>query len=131
MLVPQTAEYALRAMVCLAALNPNELITVKKLSEQSNVPAHYLSKILHRLVVAGLVQSQKGPGGGVGLKKTAAQIRYIDIFHALDFQPKKRHCAFGRGQCDEKNPCPLHNSWSKLEGEFFRWAERTTLRDTL
>ena len=57
MLFSQTGEYALRAMASLAISGSRASVPARDLSEQTGIPAHYLSKILRRLVLAGLLES--------------------------------------------------------------------------
>ena len=54
MLLPQTAEYALRAMAWLATIPQDEPVRARDLSQATGIPPHYLSKVLRRLVLADL-----------------------------------------------------------------------------
>ena len=101
----------------------------KDLSVATGIPSHYLSKVMRRLVLAGLLTSQKGQGGGFLLSKPPGEIRFIDILTAVDAYSTDGRCAFGWGQCDETRPCPLHGSWSRLNEQLRSWAEGTTLAD--
>ncbi len=129
MFLPQTAEYALRAMSCLAAAPPGEGVRAVDLSAQSGVPPAYLSKILRRLVLAGLLTSRKGHHGGFALARPPASITFADILAAADAGPDAGRCAFGWSQCDPGAPCPLHPAWSGLQGSFVEWSSATTLAD--
>ncbi|HFE47090.1 MAG TPA: transcriptional regulator, partial [Nannocystis exedens] len=84
MILNQTAEYAFRAMACLASSLGTPL-RARDLSTQSNIPPFYLSKVMRRLVVAGLVDSQRGHGGGFRLAKPPGAIRFFDILEAMDY----------------------------------------------
>ncbi len=123
----QTAEYALRAMSYLAGQPRGTALTARDLSDAASIPAHYLSKILRKLVEAGLLSSQKGHGGGFVLTRTPARVRLADILAAVDELPTSDRCAFGWGSCDSRHPCPLHDAWLRLNTSFVQWAERTTL----
>ena len=125
-----TAEYALRAMVYLA-LNPNEGVRSSDLASAINVPSHYLSKVLRKLVEAGLLASQKGHGGGFTLARDPDGIPFSDILAAVGEEPSGERCAFGWGRCDARNPCPLHPAWSKLNAAMLAWAQSTTLADVV
>ncbi|MBM4366717.1 MAG: Rrf2 family transcriptional regulator [Deltaproteobacteria bacterium] len=129
MILPQTAEYALRAMACLAALPPGEGMRALDLSVQASVPAAYLSKILRRLVIAGLLVSKKGHHGGFALARPPRRIHFAEILAAADAGPHVGRCAFGWAQCDPEAPCPLHPAWSKLRASFGEWAQTSTLAD--
>lgn len=125
----QTAEYALRAMVYLASLGEGEAIRAKDLAEKTTIPSHYLSKIMRRMVVDGLVSSRKGHRGGFRLAKSSEQIRFIDILEAIDYRGDPDRCAFGWGDCDVDFPCPLHDVWTRLNNQFLTWATENTLAD--
>jgi Rrf2 family iron-sulfur cluster assembly transcriptional regulator len=129
MLLSQTAEYALRAMAWLATVPNGEPIRAVDLSQTTGIPTHYLSKVLRRLVLADLLESQKGQGGGFSLARAPGEIAFIDILSAVDAFPTQGRCAFGWGECESSDPCPLHNSWSRLNDRIRDWAANTSLEE--
>jgi Rrf2 family protein len=129
MFISQTAEYAIRAMAAIATLPAVQKIRAADLGRSTGIPAPYLSKILRRLVLAELLVSQKGQGGGFALARPAREIRFVDILNAVDAFPSEGRCAFGWGSCDEHNPCPLHGAWSRLNNNLRDWASTTNLAE--
>ncbi len=129
MFISQTAEYAIRAMSAIATLPDGVKIRAADLGRATGIPAPYLSKILRRLVLAELLVSQKGQGGGFSLARPAAEIPFIDIFNAVDVFPTDERCAFGWGDCDQLSPCPLHDAWSRLSHQIRDWANDTNLAE--
>jgi Rrf2 family protein len=127
--VSQTAEYALRAMTLIAAAPEGRATTAIEIAEQADIPAHYVSKVLRRLVQADLLSSQKGHRGGFCLTRPAAKIRFADVLSAIDQELSKNRCAFGWGTCNLRAPCPLHPAWKRLNEAFANWAATTTLAD--
>jgi Rrf2 family protein len=127
MWLSQTAEYALRAAAWLAAHAPEGPVRATDLARGTGIPVPYLSKILRRLVLAGVLQSQKGQGGGFSLARRPSEIRIVDVLAALDAYPEEERCAFGWGDCNAADPCPLHDIWTELDDALRGWAERTTL----
>ncbi|MBK7584450.1 MAG: Rrf2 family transcriptional regulator [Myxococcales bacterium] len=125
--ISQTAEYALRAMAELALAESGTALPALELSRATNVPVHYLSKVLRRLVAAGLLISHKGHGGGFVLARPAHRIRFADVLDAIGEAPVSGRCAFGWGDCDASRPCPLHPAWSTLNDSLVRWANDSTL----
>lgn len=128
MRLPQTAEYALRAMAELALLPEGETLRAEELAERTHVPPHYMAKVLRRLVSAELLEVKRGPGGGYRLDRAPARISFREIFEAVDAAPADA-CAFGFDQCDARKPCLLHTSWSALKDDVLGWAAKTTLAD--
>jgi Rrf2 family protein len=128
MLLSQTAEYALRSMAWLATAPEGESVRAADLSTATGIPSHYLSKVLRRLVLANLLNSQKGQGGGFSLARAPEEITFIEILSAVDAYPAEQRCAFGWGLCDSHDPCPLHDSWSYLKDQIRDWAAGTNLK---
>jgi Rrf2 family protein len=125
----QSGQYALRAMVRIAALKAGETITGLELAELTGVPPHYLSKILRKLVEAGLLRSQRGPQGGFYLARPARAIRFADVLDAVGSEFESNRCAFGWGKCNPRAYCPLHPAFEKLNCLIQAWREQTTLAD--
>jgi Rrf2 family iron-sulfur cluster assembly transcriptional regulator len=123
-----TAVYCLRAVATLAGLPPGASLNAAELSEQTGVPQQYLSKVMRKLVVAKLVRSQRGPGGGFMLMRPPAEIRLADVLRSVE-QDLGAGCAFGFEACDPLNPCPLHPIWSRLQDSLESWTANSTFGD--
>jgi len=82
-MLPQTVEYALRAVVHLAMSNQQALKT-SEIADRTKVPAAYLSKVLQGLRAEGIVQLQRGVGGGVRLAKAPEELTILDVVNAVD-----------------------------------------------
>ncbi|MBI2390260.1 MAG: Rrf2 family transcriptional regulator [Deltaproteobacteria bacterium] len=126
--LPQTTEYALRALAHIATLPDGTLARAETVSNETGVPLHYLHKILRRLAGAGILEAKKGPGGGFALAKAPHRIRFMEILEAMD-SPMPDACAFGWGKCDANHPCPLHGTYSEFKNAMIGWASKTTLAD--
>jgi len=124
----QTAVYALRALSILAA-RPDEPVRSAELAERTHIPTAYLSKVMRRLVLGGLVSSQRGHGGGFTLACDPAETTILEVLDAVDSPLDSEECAFGWRRCNERKPCPLHPVWGELKERLQAWAEETTLAD--
>ncbi len=105
-MISQTAEYALRAIVCLAG-NSNKSLTSQEIADMARVPAGYMSKVLQALGRAGLVVSQRGLNGGFTLTRSADGMTVLDVVNAVDPIKRIKTCPLGLKQHGE-NLCPLH-----------------------
>lgn len=124
-----TAEYALRAMSCLALLGDEQSLNAAQLAERTGVPQHYLNKVMRKLVQAGLAHAARGHGGGFRLAKPARLISYQEILEVAGYESRHDSCVFGWGKCRDSQPCPMHDSWKKLNENFIAWARATTLEE--
>lgn len=122
----QTAEYALRVVAWIAGRPNGQPILARDLATATLIPEQYLLKILRRLVLAGVLESRKGRGGGFVLSKPPERICFRDVLEAVDAYPRQDRCAFGWGACDPSRPCPLHTSWGPMSETFKRWAMTST-----
>ncbi len=123
-----TAIYGLRAMATLATLAPGESLVVADLAERTAVPQQYLSKVMRKFVVARLVRSRRGPGGGFMLARPPASITLAHVLGAID-HGLGGGCAFGYDECDMANPCALHPIWTHLQTSLASWSTGSTLAD--
>jgi len=89
--ISQTAEYALRAMACLAYF-PDRLTPTPALAEQTKVPANYLAKVLQVLSGADLITGRRGVGGGYRLAKPAREISLLNVIESVDKVERIRTC---------------------------------------
>ena len=80
----KATNYALHAMLHLAATTPTQRVDVQQLAERLQVSPTYLSKILTKLVKAGMIESSSGVNGGYKLKSNWEDISFLDIIHAIE-----------------------------------------------
>ena len=129
MVLSQTATYALQALVTLAGLQPGERATVDELAEGLGRPRNYLSKILHQLASAGVLDSSRGPGGGFRLARPPEELRLIEVVRQFDDVPREPVCLLGWNRCSDDDPCPAHARWRTLSAPLADFFEQTSLAD--
>ena len=117
-MLPQTAEYALRAVIWMAS-HPETSQTKDDMAKAAGVPPRYFYKVLQSLGRAGFVRSQPGPGGGYRLARPAdevtllpasATVAALDRIIATELDKRSEHV---REQLDDA-------SWAELE-EYISW----------
>jgi len=72
--VSAKVDYALRAIVELAATETDGLVKSEQLATAQGIPPKFLESILLELRHAGLVSSQRGADGGYRLGRPATEI---------------------------------------------------------
>ncbi len=80
----KATNYALHTMLYLAVHTPEKHIGVHQLAEYQKVSTTYLSKILTKLVKAGMVESISGANGGYKLKHNWESVSFLDIIQAIE-----------------------------------------------
>lgn len=84
MRVSASLDYALRAMIELAAAPAGRPVKADEIGERQAIPARFLAQLLAELRRAELVASGRGAAGGYWLAIPAAQITVADIARVID-----------------------------------------------
>lgn len=58
------AEYAIQALIYLAKKESNKWVSIKEISNNLQIPQHFLGKIFQKLAQKRLLNSRKGVVGG-------------------------------------------------------------------
>ncbi|WP_018883745.1 Rrf2 family transcriptional regulator [Paenibacillus massiliensis] len=93
----KATDYALHTMLFLAVATPQKAIGVQQLAERQSVSPTYLSKILTKLVKAGMIESTTGVHGGYRLKRDWENISFLDIIQAIEGSASLFDCSFEHG----------------------------------
>ncbi len=124
----QTSEYAMRAMAWLA-LTPSELTATPTLAERTQVPPHYLSKVLQQLSAAEPITGRRGVGGGYKLSKPAGEITLLDVLNAVATVQRITKCPLGLK--NHSVLCPLHTLSDKVAEAVIEIYSGQTLQDLI
>lgn len=129
MILSKTANYALRAALCLTEAGDDRPIPVDEIAARLDIPRNYLSKILHVLARADLLTSTRGPGGGFRLAVPADSIALSDIVGHFDALPDESTCFLGQATCSESDPCRAHALWAEVRQSINDFLDNTRLSD--
>lgn len=111
MQITRQADYAVRAMVYLAQLGPDERAATGQIAREKSIPPSFLAKIVSQLSVAGLLQTSRGARGGVSLAKPAEAITLLDVVEAIDGPILLNDCVGELSSCVYDDDCPLKPVW--------------------
>lgn len=118
-LFSRQCEYGLQAVTFLALKGDGKMTSIKELTKKLGIPYHFLAKILQSLTRKGLLVSLKGPTGGFALSMPAKEITLFHVVEAIDGVDFTNRCVLGFPDCSGKNPCAVHDKWSKVRDEVY------------
>lgn len=127
MLLPHTAEYALRATLHIAARHP-ESVPVTELAAAVRAPRNYLSKTLGHLARAGILASSRGRSGGFRLAVDPRELSLARVIAAFSGTPARR-CLLGHGPCGHDPQCAVHARWQPVVRRLESFLASTTIAD--
>lgn len=91
----QATNYALHTMLYFVALPLGHTVGVQQLAAWQTLSPTYLSKILTKLVQAGLLESTPGIHGGYKLAKQKEDLSFLDVIQAIEGTASLFHCGAG------------------------------------
>lgn len=128
--LPQTAEYALRAVCYIAEHEQAGPVPGPAIAAALGAPRNYLSKTLHQLQTLGILRSSRGILGGYRIGRPAAELTLATIVEP--FLPVTEHrCIMGHERCREDQPCGAHARWQEVRAVSRNFFNGLTLADLL
>lgn len=120
--------YAACALAHVASAAGRPLL-VREIAQACRIPAPYLAKIINTLRRGGLVETQRGVGGGVTLARPASQITLLDVCQAIGDPIVETRCMLGTAECSDQRACPAHAFWTRHRAAALRFLTETTIAD--
>jgi len=77
-------EYALIALQHMQGKNNNEVTSVKEVTEEYDLPASLLAKVLQQLAKNNIIEPIQGPSGGYRLNKPLEEIKLNDFIEIVE-----------------------------------------------
>jgi Rrf2 family protein len=84
MRISAKADYAVRAVVELAAADDEKPVKAERIATAQSIPLNFLENILGELRHAGVVRSHRGAEGGFRLAKPADELTVADVIRAVE-----------------------------------------------
>lgn len=123
--------YAVMAMADLARRQGDErAVALADIAERQQISLSYLEQLFARLRRKGLVKSQRGPGGGYLLARTAAATSIAEIVTAVDEPLRTTRCGAKTKGCMMKGEkCLTHDLWEEMGRQIEGYLASVSLAD--
>ncbi|MCP9769785.1 Rrf2 family transcriptional regulator [Lacihabitans sp. LS3-19] len=136
-MISKKAKYAFKALTRLAeGFETHKPLLISEISEKENIPKKFLEAILLELRNNGILQSQKGKGGGYLLRTEPKDVSLAKIIRIIDGPIAPVLCVSLNfyGKCDDCNSeekCKIRPFMTQLRDANLAVYENTTLKDLL
>ena len=139
MMLTTKGRYAVMALVDIASRNrfieEQKATSLADIAEAQSITVAYLEQIFSKLKNAGIVKSQRGPGGGYILAKDISDIKISEIINAAEEEIKMTRCngEEGKSACMNggKSKCVTHDLWDGLSETIEGYLSSVTLEDVV
>lgn len=127
----KACEYGIRATIYIALQSlQGKRVRLKDIAHKIDSPVAFTAKILQQLAKNNILDSVTGPLGGFEIeKKKMNTVKLSNIVSAIDGEGIYRGCALGLKECNENQPCPVHNQFKIIRNELKEMLESTSIRD--
>jgi len=129
MRISAKVDYALRAVVELAASGSDQPVKGERLAQAQEIPLKFLENILAELRHAGIVRSQRGVEGGYWLARPAGEISVADVIRAVEGPLANVRGLSPELLAYEGSAVPLRDVWIALRASLRSVLEEVTLAD--
>ena len=127
--ITKNTDYALRTLMLLALLPPEERISIEEISTTFDISKGHLMKIVNQLANLHLVDTARGRSGGVRLDLDHSDINIGSVIRQLNEITKIVDC--NDGPCLFKGACNLDLAFQKATDAFLHELDQYTLADLI
>jgi Rrf2 family nitric oxide-sensitive transcriptional repressor len=122
-------DLSLRLLMFLA-VKPNGLATIQEVAGRYGISRNHLMKVAQQLVKEGFVESVRGRGGGLRLKRLPNEIRVGDVVRATEDDFRMVECfEAGKTSCTLLPACRLKGVLGEALAAYLAVLDQHTLAD--
>lgn len=121
----KATNYALHTMLYFVTAPAGKTIGVQPLAKMLRISPTYLSKILTRLVKAGLVESTPGVSGGYRLLGQKEDVSFLNVIHAIEGTASLFHCDLTHASSE----CLIQETMADAERAMEQYLQQKKLVD--
>lgn len=125
MQITRQADYAIRAVLYISKLGPNQRAATSQIAQEQHIPPSFLAKIISQLSIAGLLQTSRGARGGVTLARTPEEITLLEVVEAIDGPIALNECVNDVNACTFGDECPLRPIWCDAQEDLVKRLKAT------
>ncbi|MBA9025141.1 RrF2 family transcriptional regulator [Peribacillus huizhouensis] len=124
------SDYSLRVLLYLAINKPDQLVTIKEISEAYSISSNHLMKIIYNLGKMGYIETVRGRNGGIRLDKNPEEINIGTLVRKTEEDFYLVECFNGEGNnCVISPVCSLKHMLNEALQAFFSVLDQYTLSD--
>ncbi len=128
MRISTRGRYSLEAVLFLALLPEETLVSTREISAETGISDGYLEQLFIPLKKAGIISGVRGAQGGYRLGKPAGDITVGDILRAVE-GPLAPVACLESESCSSESVCKTRYTWGKLYTEIQECIDAIRISD--
>lgn len=125
--ISEASSLAIHAMAYMTE-NSERPCATRDIAAAVDGSANHLSKVMQRLVKAGIVNSVRGPNGGFTLAKDANSTTLLNVYEAIEGPFRQTDCLLTKKVC-QGNKCVFGDVLAKTNSMVYEHLSKTRLSD--
>tara|TARA_R110002020_G_scaffold52875_9_gene148324 strand:+ start:723 stop:1136 length:414 start_codon:yes stop_codon:yes gene_type:complete len=135
-MLSKKTKYGLKALSYIARQEGNEPVQIGAIAKNENISQKFLESIMLSLRKAGFLGSKKGKGGGYYLRRSADQIKMVEVMRILEGPVAMLPCVslnfYERcADCPDEGTCSVHSLMIQVRDNTLKVLENNTLADII
>lgn len=120
----------LKAVLFLAKhKDEQKYFKVKEIADSLGVSKSYMARIIQGLVHNKILESSTGPTGGFYLPASSLKLTLHEVIQHTGYEEDIKKCVMEWPDCNEENPCPLHQNWKKFRESLLMDLKKYTIEE--
>ena len=129
MLIPMKVDYAVRMLVFLAMKSDETYTSTSHIAKQQHIPEPFLLRISADLSRSGLIESRRGPGGGVRLARSPSDVTVGTVVASVDHSFSAIDCLSEPETCLISGACSQRELWRDVEKMLLQYLFQIKIQD--
>ncbi|MER6690103.1 RrF2 family transcriptional regulator [Streptomyces minutiscleroticus] len=121
-------DLALRAVMRLAVMDGEELLTTRQIADGMNVPYTHMTKAIAHLQHLGVIEARRGRNGGLSLTPAGRRTGVGELVRALEGDREVVTCE-GEQACPLAGACRLRHALRRAQDAFYASLDHLTVDD--
>jgi Rrf2 family transcriptional regulator, iron-sulfur cluster assembly transcription factor len=132
MIFSKSFGYAVTGVLYIVLMQDSkQYVHAEEIAENLCVPRHFISKILKKLVKAGVLCSSKGKTGGFTVNEATKDFMLLRLFEITDGMNTFNKCSLRLQECNTLHPCPMHEQMVRIKQQLEQVLSATSINDLL
>lgn len=123
------SDYTMRVLIYLG-LQHDRLVTISEIAKAYGISENHLMKVVHQLAVHGHIETVRGKGGGLRLRRAPDQINLGAIVHETE-TTSLLECMDAENVCRIQPACKLMGILQEAQDALYAVLDKYTLADLL
>ena len=122
-------QYGTRALLDLALHAGGATVPLKRIAERQEISLQYLEHLVAPLISAGIINSVRGPRGGIKLVRRPEEIKLSELYDLLEGNQVPVDCLRDSSACSRYDFCVTRDVWAEIDSAVQNVLGGTTLAD--